>query len=247
MTNTKTYDIKSTIKQIKTLEKAGCELVRISIPDEKSASAIQKIKNNITIPLVGDIHFDYKLALQSIKNGIDKIRINPGNMNKNKISEIVKCAKDYGVSIRIGINSGSLKEFHNTKNINNVSGFLFLISGLPRVSALPPRRWRGVPPKARGFRILSLLLTADAKIHNPYAAKTSKAKNTGNIYLSPFFAPNIIITTKKKTNATSNHLILLFCLSSPSLLRQVLQPIHPNKTITKNCTIGVVLVNKVNR
>jgi (E)-4-hydroxy-3-methylbut-2-enyl-diphosphate synthase len=110
MTNTKTYDIKSTVNQINKLEKAGCEIIRCSVPDIKSAEALKEIKKNIRIPLAADIHFDYKLALLSLKNGADKIRINPGNMKKKEVLEIVKEAKLRNSAIRIGVNSGSLSE-----------------------------------------------------------------------------------------------------------------------------------------
>lgn len=110
MTNTKTANIKETIEQIKLLEKAGCEIIRVAVPDEESAQAIRKIKKEISIPLVADIHFDYKLAIKSIENGADKIRINPGNVGGvEKIKEIIKAAKYYDIPIRVGVNSGSLE------------------------------------------------------------------------------------------------------------------------------------------
>ncbi len=110
MTNTDTKDIKATVFQIKRLEKLGCEIIRVSVPDIESAKALKKIKRQITIPLVADIHFDYKLAIASIENGADKIRINPGNIgSKEKVGEIIKIAKKNKISIRIGINSGSLE------------------------------------------------------------------------------------------------------------------------------------------
>ncbi|MDO6354089.1 flavodoxin-dependent (E)-4-hydroxy-3-methylbut-2-enyl-diphosphate synthase [Caloramator sp. CAR-1] len=110
MTNTKTANIKDTIEQIKLLEKAGCEIIRVAVPDEESAQAIKKIKKEINIPLVADIHFDYKLAIKSIEHGADKIRINPGNVGGiDKIKEIIKAAKHYNIPIRVGVNSGSLE------------------------------------------------------------------------------------------------------------------------------------------
>lgn len=110
MTNTQTSDIRSTINQIRKLEDYGCEIVRIAINDYDSAKSIKKIKKEVKIPLVGDIHFDYKLAIEAAKNGIDKIRINPGNIgDEKKVREVVKAAKDRGIPIRIGVNSGSLK------------------------------------------------------------------------------------------------------------------------------------------
>ena len=111
MCNTKTYDVKNTVKQIKELESVGCEIIRVSVPDEKSAIAIEKIKNYINIPLVADIHFDYKLALMSIDRGIDKIRINPGNIGDiDNIKKVVDACKKKHIPIRIGVNSGSLSK-----------------------------------------------------------------------------------------------------------------------------------------
>ena len=111
MCNTKTFDVKSTVKQIKALEDAGCEVVRVSIPDEKSAMAIEKIKSQINIPLVADIHFDYSLALMAAERGIDKIRINPGNIgDETNIKKVVDICKKKHIPIRIGVNSGSLSK-----------------------------------------------------------------------------------------------------------------------------------------
>ena len=111
MTNTNTSDVNSTIRQIKELESVGCDIVRVAVPDIEAARAIKEIKKNIDIPLVADIHFDYKLALESIKHGIDKIRINPGNIgDKNKIKEVVRAAKEREIPIRIGVNSGSIEK-----------------------------------------------------------------------------------------------------------------------------------------
>lgn len=109
MCNTKTSDIVATINQINELEKEGCEIIRVSIPDLESASAVSAIKEKISIPLVGDIHFDYKLALAAIENGIDKIRINPGNIGSG-LCEVVKACKEKNIPIRVGVNSGSLEK-----------------------------------------------------------------------------------------------------------------------------------------
>jgi (E)-4-hydroxy-3-methylbut-2-enyl-diphosphate synthase len=110
MTNTPTWDVAKTVKQIKELEKAGCEIIRVSVPDLKSAQAISKIKKRINIPLVADIHFSDTLALEAIKQGADKIRINPGNFPKKGLRAIVDLAKKKNIPIRIGINSGSLEK-----------------------------------------------------------------------------------------------------------------------------------------
>ena len=110
MLNTKTKDINASIKQINDLENAGCELVRFAIFDKEDALAIKEIKKSVALPLVADIHFDYQLALLSIENGIDKIRLNPGNIGSmTKVKEVVSACKFHNIPIRIGINSGSLE------------------------------------------------------------------------------------------------------------------------------------------
>ena len=111
MTNTKTEDVNSTVAQIKELEEAGCEIIRVSVPTEEAALSVKEIKKQIHIPLVADIHFDYRLAIKAMENGADKIRINPGNIgDKSKVLEVVKAAKAYEVPIRVGVNSGSLEK-----------------------------------------------------------------------------------------------------------------------------------------
>lgn len=111
MTNTKTSDVSATVSQILELEKAGCQLVRVTVNDMDAAKAIKSIKEQIHIPLVADIHFDYRLALEAIENGIDKLRINPGNIGDDtKVEAVVKKAKEHGVPIRIGVNGGSLEK-----------------------------------------------------------------------------------------------------------------------------------------
>ena len=111
MTNTKTEDVKATVAQIKRLEEAGCQVVRCAIPNFESATAIKEIKKQISIPLVGDIHFDYRLAIAAIENGADKIRINPGNIGSvNQIKAIIDRAKEADIPIRVGVNSGSLEK-----------------------------------------------------------------------------------------------------------------------------------------
>lgn len=109
MTTTKTCDILRTVEQISLLEKAGCDIVRITVPDMESARAVDKIKNKIGIPLVADIHFDYRIALECIDRGIDKVRINPGNIgDRNNVKLVATAARKHGIPIRIGVNSGSV-------------------------------------------------------------------------------------------------------------------------------------------
>ena len=110
MTNTHTQNVKATIEQIKVLEEAGCHIVRVAVPDMEAAAAIAEIKKSIHIPLVADIHFDYRLAIEAIKNGVDKIRINPGNIGDiDRVKKVVETAKAYEIPIRVGVNSGSVE------------------------------------------------------------------------------------------------------------------------------------------
>ncbi|MGL5175716.1 MAG: flavodoxin-dependent (E)-4-hydroxy-3-methylbut-2-enyl-diphosphate synthase [Cetobacterium sp.] len=111
MTNTPTHDIEKTVAQIKELQDEGCQLVRVTVNTEEAAKAIKGIKEKIDIPLVADIHFDYRLALLAIENGIDKLRINPGNIGSDeKVQVVVEKAKEKNIPIRIGVNSGSLEK-----------------------------------------------------------------------------------------------------------------------------------------
>ena len=111
MTNTDTRDVESTVGQIKRLEQAGCEIIRCAVPDEQAALAMGEIRKRICIPLVADIHFDYKLALKCMELGVNKIRINPGNIgSRDRVREVVQSASYYGVPIRIGVNGGSLEK-----------------------------------------------------------------------------------------------------------------------------------------
>ncbi len=111
MTNTDTRDVDATVDQIMRLTKAGCEIIRVAVPDEKAARQLGKIKARIKIPLIADIHFDYRLALIAIDEGIDGLRINPGNIGeRSRIEEVVKKAKDHKIPIRIGVNAGSLEK-----------------------------------------------------------------------------------------------------------------------------------------
>ncbi|WP_405319337.1 flavodoxin-dependent (E)-4-hydroxy-3-methylbut-2-enyl-diphosphate synthase [Frisingicoccus sp.] len=111
MCNTKTEDVKATVAQIHALEAAGCDIIRVAVPTMEAAEAIRDIKKQIHIPLVGDIHFDYRLAIEAMKNGVDKIRINPGNIgSSDRVKAVVDMAKACHVPIRVGVNSGSLEK-----------------------------------------------------------------------------------------------------------------------------------------
>ena len=109
MCNTRTQDVTATVKQILALEQAGCEVVRLAIPDMEAAQAVSAIKKQVHVPLVADIHFDYRLALEALRGGIDKIRINPGNIgDKSKVKAVADACRAAGVPIRVGVNSGSV-------------------------------------------------------------------------------------------------------------------------------------------
>ena len=110
MTNTRTEDVQATVEQILRLEKAGCEIIRCTVPTAEAAAAIGEIRRQIHIPLVADIHFDYRMAIAAIENGADKIRINPGNIgSREKVAAVVDAAKERNIPIRVGVNSGSLE------------------------------------------------------------------------------------------------------------------------------------------
>lgn len=111
MTNTDTRNVEETVNQIKRLETAGCQIVRVAVPDMEAAYAVGEIKKQIKIPLVSDIHFDYRLALECIKNGVDKVRINPGNIgDRENVKKVANACRERGIPIRIGINGGSLEK-----------------------------------------------------------------------------------------------------------------------------------------
>ncbi|HZK33445.1 MAG TPA: flavodoxin-dependent (E)-4-hydroxy-3-methylbut-2-enyl-diphosphate synthase [Tissierellaceae bacterium] len=111
MTNTRTKDIKATVKQIKELENNGCDIIRCAIIDIEDAEVIPEIKKEISIPIIGDIQYDYKIALEAVKYGVDGLRLNPGNIGSlKKVRQVVKACKEKGISIRVGVNSGSIKQ-----------------------------------------------------------------------------------------------------------------------------------------
>ena len=140
MTNTPTADIEKTIQQIRELEKAGCEIIRVGVPDLKSARALSKIKREINIPLVADIHFSPDLALEAINQGVDKIRINPGNFPKSGLEKIVNLAKKKKIPIRIGINSGSL-ERDILENHKRVTAEMMVESALRNIRLMEKLRF----------------------------------------------------------------------------------------------------------
>lgn len=136
MTNTLTQDVKSTVKQIKDLQDAGCDIIRSAVSSLEDAMAIQEIKKEISIPIIADIQYDYRLALEAIKYGVDGLRINPGNIGSlDRVKEVVKACKENNLSIRIGVNSGSIKkEFLDKYNGVNANSMVY--SGLEQIKLL---------------------------------------------------------------------------------------------------------------
>ena len=133
MTNTRTEDVKATVDQIRRLEEAGCEIIRCAVPTMEAAKALAEIKKQIGIPLVADIHFDYRLAIASIENGADKIRINPGNIgSEERVKAVVDKAKEYQIPIRVGVNSGSLEK-HLVEKYHGVTAEGIVESALDKV------------------------------------------------------------------------------------------------------------------
>ncbi len=121
MAKTITTDVASTVAQIKRLEKINCEIIRVGVPDMAAALCLSKIKKQIRIPLVADIHFQWQLAVEAINQGVDKIRINPGNISKDKLTVVLDRAKARKIAIRIGVNSGSLKSLHQNRRVDKAT------------------------------------------------------------------------------------------------------------------------------
>ena len=136
MTNTKTEDVKATVAQILKLQDAGCEIIRCTVPTIEAAKAIAQIKKEINIPLVADIHFDYKMAIAAVENGADKIRINPGNIGgRERLDAVVSCCKERNIPIRVGVNSGSLEK-ELVQKYNGVTAEGIVESALDKVGMI---------------------------------------------------------------------------------------------------------------
>lgn len=164
MTKTDTRDVKATVKQIKGLEKAGCEIIRLAVPDMDAAKALGKIKKSVNIPMISDIHFDWRLALEAIKQGVDGLRINPGNIGAGwKVKEVVAGAKDKGLPIRIGVNAGSLdkrllgKYGHPTPQalVESATGHINILEGLKFRDIKVSLKASNVPTTVEAYRLFS--------------------------------------------------------------------------------------------
>ena len=137
MTKTNTSDVNATVKQIKDLEEAGCEIIRCAVPDMAAAEALKSIKQQVSIPVIADIHFHYKLAIEAARNGVDCLRLNPGNLrDSEQIKDVVKIAKERSIPIRIGVNFGSLPPVGGIGKTKGFSRHMDMVNTLPKASEI---------------------------------------------------------------------------------------------------------------
>lgn len=175
MCNTKTEDVKATVEQILALEKAGCEIIRVAVPDMAAAAAIREIKKQIHIPLVGDIHFDYRLAIAAIENGVDKIRINPGNIGSmERIKAVVDSAKERNIPIRVGVNSGSLEKSLIEKYGGHVTAEGIVESALDKVRIIEDLGYDNLVISIKSSDVLMCI-----KAHEQIARQTNYPLHVG--------------------------------------------------------------------
>lgn len=174
MTNTKTEDVAATVAQIKELTEAGCDIIRCAVPTMEAAKALSEIKKQITIPLVADIHFDYRLAIAAIENGADKIRINPGNIGSmDRVKAVADTAKSYGVPIRVGVNSGSL-ERNLIEKYGGVTAEGIVESALDKVAMLEQFDFHDIVISIKSSDVLMCV-----KAHELIAKKTEYPLHVG--------------------------------------------------------------------
>ena len=186
MTNTKTEDIEATVAQIKALEQAGCDIVRCAIPTMEAAAAISEIKKQINIPLVGDIHFDYRLAIAAIENGADKIRINPGNIGSiDRLKSVVEKAKEYNIPIRVGVNSGSLEK-HLLEKYGGVTADGIVESALDKVRIIEELEYDNLVISIKSSDVLMCI-----KAHELIAGRTNYPLHVGITEAGTLLSGNI--------------------------------------------------------
>ena len=186
MTNTKTDDVKATVEQIHALEEAGCEIIRCTANTPEAAKAFREIKKEISIPLVADIHFDYKLAILAMENGADKIRINPGNIGSiEMIQSVVDCAKEHAVPIRIGVNSGSLEK-ELVEKYHGVTAEGLAESALDKIKIIEDMGYSELVISIKSNDILIC-----AKAHEIVAEKTNYPLHVGITESGTLYAGNI--------------------------------------------------------
>ncbi len=186
MTNTKTEDVAATVAQIKELEDAGCEIVRCTVPTLEAAKAIAEIKKQIHIPLVADIHFDYKMAIAAMENGADKIRINPGNIGgMDKVKAVVDVAKERNIPIRVGVNSGSLEK-ELVKKYNGVTAEGIVESALDKVAMIESLGYENMVISIKSSDVMMCI-----KAHELLVEKTNYPLHVGITESGTYFSGNI--------------------------------------------------------
>ena len=186
MTNTKTEDVAATVAQILTLEKAGCQIIRCAVPTMEAARALGEIKKQIHIPLVADIHFDYKLAIAAMENGADKIRINPGNIgSRERIQAVVDVAKERQIPIRVGVNSGSLEK-ELVEKYHGVTAEGLVESALDKVKIIEDMGYDQLVISIKSSDVLMC-----AKAHELIAQKTDYPLHVGITEAATLFSGNI--------------------------------------------------------
>lgn len=174
MTNTRTEDVQATVAQILELERAGCEIIRCTVPNIEAAAAISEIKKQIHIPLVADIHFDYKMAVAAMENGADKIRINPGNIGSlERVRAVVDAAKERGIPIRVGVNSGSLEK-HLIEKYGGVTALGIVESALDKVHIIEDLGYDNMVISIKSSDVLMCV-----KAHELLAGKTDYPLHVG--------------------------------------------------------------------
>lgn len=186
MCNTKTEDVEATVAQILRLEEAGCDIIRVAVPSPEAAIAIKEIKKQIHIPLVADIHFDYRLAIMAIESGVDKIRINPGNIgSKERLEEVVNKAKEYGIPIRVGVNSGSLEK-NLVEKYGGVTAEAIVESALDKVSMIEEAGYDNIVISIKSSDVMMSI-----SAHEIMAQKTKYPLHVGITEAGSSYAGNI--------------------------------------------------------
>lgn len=171
MTNTKTEDVEATVAQIHALEKAGCEIVRSTVPTLEAAKALGEIRKRIHIPIVADIHFDYRMAIAAMENGADKIRINPGNIGSaEKVQAVVDKAKEFGVPIRVGVNSGSLEK-NLIEKYGKVTAEGLVESALDKVKMIEDMGYDNLVVSIKSSDVLMSFLRRSVRIRSTWASR----------------------------------------------------------------------------
>ena len=186
MTNTKTEDVEQTVAQILALEQAGCDIIRCAVPTMEAAKALKEIKKQIHIPLVADIHFDYRLAIAAMENGADKIRINPGNIGSTeRIKAVVDVAKERGIPIRVGVNSGSLEK-ELVEKYHGVTAEGLVESALDKVHIIEDLGYDNLVISIKSSDVLMC-----AKAHELIAEKTNYPLHVGITEAGTLYSGNI--------------------------------------------------------